>query len=261
MVKAGARRGRGGKKGGGAGRFLSGPGLVVLGLVLVLGIGYAVQTYLPSKETTAPVSAPVSAPKTEAPAANPPPAQQKPADSKPATPAAPPDSANAMAEARTHINRAGTAQQTMLLKIYYADGLKETDTLVPVEVQVPFSTSQIKLVADQVVNAPEDLKLYTSVPKGTKVQSVNFDAKTGVATVDLSAEAANVQGTAAATNMKASFVYSLTEVANVKAVQLWVNGRPAVLHGMEWAKPISRADIQAQSAFKIDQVVKYATKP
>jgi spore germination protein GerM len=61
--------------------------------------------------------------------------------------------------------------------------------------------------------------------------------------------------------MKASFVYSLTEVANVKAVQLWVNGRPAVLHGMEWAKPISRADIQAQSAFKIDQVVKYATKP
>jgi spore germination protein GerM len=145
----------------------------------------------------------------------------------------------------------------MLVTVYYADGLKNGDTFVPVQVRVPATVSTIKTAAEQVVQAPENLKLYSSVPVGTKVQSANFTAATGVATVDLSAEAANVQGTAAAQTMMASFVYTLTEVPNVKAVQLWINGHPAVLHGIEWSKPLSRQDLQAQYPHQVEPMVKF----
>jgi hypothetical protein len=244
--------------------------MVLLGLAIVLGVGYAVKTYKPAeKPATTPVTAPAPVPPgTSTGSTNTggttggttPPVTTPPAQPTPATPPAP---TNDLVTGRSRIDRSGGAAQTMLLKLYYQDGLKEADTLVPVEVQVPFSTSQVRLVAEQIVNAPENLKLFSSVPAGTQVKSVNFDRTTGVATVDLSPEAANVQGTAAAMNMKASFVYSLTELKDVKAVQLWINGRPAELHGMGWSQPVTRADMEALGGYGyvIAPVVSFTAKP
>lgn len=276
------------RKGGGSGLagLLKGPvGLVLLGVAIVLGVGYAAKWYQGDVLDLLPKSSDTAAEAHKVPAAQTPatdnggaaPAQggttppaagngggTAPASgtgqTAPATPAGQEADPNAAILAdRAHIDRSAGAKP-MLVTVYYADGLKNGDTLVPVQVQVPLTVSTVRTAAEQVVRAPENLKLYSNVPAGTKVQDVNFKPDTGVATVDLSGEAANVQGTAAAQSMMASFVYTLTELPNVKAVQLWVNGRPAVLHGIEWSKPLSRQDLQAQNPLRIDPVVKFVAR-
>ncbi|MFZ5827591.1 MAG: GerMN domain-containing protein [Bacillota bacterium] len=177
---------------------------------------------------------------------------------KPATPpnetSTPSDQATLAGRAK--INRSEGAAKSMLVTAYYADGLKNVMSLQPVEIKVARSVARIKATAEQVINAPQDLKLYSSVPAGTKVLGVNL--KNGVAIVDLSPEAAKVRGSAAVNNIMASFVYSLTAIPDVKSVQLWVNGRPALLDGFEWSKPLSRADLEGRNLFKVEPVIKYA---
>ena len=184
------------------------------------------------------------------------PAKTEPAKTEPAkTEPAPPQVD--ITAARTRIDRSGGAAQTVLATIYYADGLKNAESLQPVQIRLPLTTSRVRVTAEQVVNAPQDLKLYSGLPAGTQLLSVNLNTETGVATVDLSADAAKVQGTAAVSNIQASFVYSFTEISGVKAVQLWVLWRPAVLHGIEWSRPMSRADLEGRNLFKVEPVIKY----
>lgn len=162
-----------------------------------------------------------------------------------------------MLAARSKINRAGSAAKTMLVTAYYSDGLKEGLSLQPVEIKVEQTVGRLTITVDQLLNPPQDLKLYSNIPAGTKrLGGVNL--KDGVAYVDLSPEVTRVRGAAAVNNIMASFVYSLTAVPNVKAVQLWVNGRPAMLDGMEWSKPLSKAEMDARNLFKVEPVVKYA---
>lgn len=246
---SGNKKPRGGRSG--VMQSFAAPVLAVLVIVmLILGVGYwgkGGQGAQPaSKPATAPPSPPVKAP--PAPAAQ---APQKPEQQQKEDPN------QAVLEARRHIDRAGGAKETMLVTVYYADGLTNGLHLQPVEVRIPGTKAVVKAAADQVIEQPSDVKLFSSVPAGTKVRSVNFDAKTGVATVDLTAEAGNVQGSEAAQNMRASFVYTLTALKDVKAVQLWVNGRPAVLHGIVWDRPISKAQMDERSSYKIEPVVKF----
>lgn len=238
-------------------------GLVVLVILLVMGIGYwAVGGKLDKSITGGGAEQPKSAqPKAPAPTAG------SGSTAAPAqTPAAPaktepvPDPNQAIIEARRQIDRSGGKPDTMLVTLYYADGLKNAEVLQPVEVRVPQTVSVVKTIAEQLVAAPANLKLYSGVPAGTSVRGVNFDSKTGVATVDLSPEAAGVQGSAAAMNIQASFVYSLTAINSVKSVQLWVNGRPATLHGVEWNKPLTRAELEARNYFRTAPVIKFEPK-
>lgn len=236
-------------------RAITGPaGLIVLGVAVVLGVGYWAKNYRPQSEPPQQQSPAVSAPKTaaqnQAPAAAP--------ATQPAVQTPPPaaDPTKDLLDKRTHIDRSAGAAKTALVTIYYADGLQQADTLQPVEVRIEQTTALIKRTAELVVGAPEDLKLYSGVPAGTKVLSVDYNATTGVATVDLSAELAKAQAGDVA-KIKAAFVYSLAQISGVKAVQLWVNGHPAMLHEQEWSKPLTPADIDALKAFTVQPVLKY----
>jgi cytoskeletal protein RodZ len=265
VYRAGSRRRSSRSRGGssGLGRFLTGPvGLILLGVLVVFGLGYWVKNYGPeAKAETPPKPAEVTAPKAgntapTTPAPAPVVQNPAPAPSQQQSTPAPADPTKDIVAKRSQIDRSGGAAKTSLLTIYYADGLKATDTLQPVQVRVEQTPSQIRRVSELIVQAPEDLKLFSGVPAGTKVLSVNFNSNTGVATVDLSAELAKVQAGDVA-KIKAAFVYSLTQIQGVKSVQLWVNGRPAMLHEQEWSKPLSPADIDALKAFTLAPVVKF----
>jgi spore germination protein GerM len=236
-------------------------GLVLLGILVVFGVGYWVKNYYkPAEKAAEPVAAATSTPapkQNTAPAVQAPAPSTNPAPAKPAEQqAAPADPEKQARDGRSQIDRAAGAAQTMLLPVYYSDGLSAGDTLQPVEVRVPQSVSQVKAAVEQLLNAPEALKLYSGIPAGTKVLSVNYDSKTGVATVDLSTEARQVQAGDVA-RVRAEFVYTLTRVPGVKAVQLWVLGHPAMLHEWQWSKPLTEADVQG---FKVEPLIKFVPK-
>jgi spore germination protein GerM len=179
---------------------------------------------------------------------------------KPIPPSSTPvDPAAEVLSGRTHLDRSGGAVNTMPIVVYYTD-LAKKGTLQPVQVLVPHTAQKIQATVEQLLNTPQNLKLSNWLPPGTRVQSVNMDSKTGVATVDLSPEAQQVQTTDAANGIIGTFVYSLTELQGVKAVQVWVNGRPAVLHGQTWTKPLSRTDMQARNLFQVAPVIKFVAK-
>ncbi|HEY3364995.1 MAG TPA: GerMN domain-containing protein [Symbiobacteriaceae bacterium] len=257
------------KSSGGGLRAFAGPvGLVVLGIAVVFGMGY----WVSNRKTP---ETPAAAPKADGSSAQTPskpapsqPAPSQPAPSQPApsqpesqTPAPAVDANKAAILAkRAQIDRSGGAAKTMLVTVYYDDGLYNGDVLQPVEIKVPQDPALIKVTAQQVIQAPGDeLKLYSSFPKGTTVQSVAL--ANGVLRVDLSPEAATVQGSAAVNDIQATLVYSLTQIKGVNAVQLLVNGRPAMLHGMDLSKPITRADLEGRNLFKVQPVIRYAGKP
>jgi|GEM_PF-1754807 len=271
VIRAGERPGprasRRGKKGSG-GKFL-GPILIALLVVGVLvGVGY-LSRYFTGNDATKPDTkqgdGQVKAPATGSQQPTTPPAQtQPPVTQQPATPPAtqpPVDPNKAILDGRTRIDRSNGAAKTMKLTVYYADGLKNNMSLQPVEILVPQSTSQINDTVLQLINAPENLKLYSGIPAGTKVRSVNLNSQTGQATVDMSVELHNAQGSGTANNIISSFVYSLTEIPGVKSVQVWVLGRPAMIHGISWDKPYTRADLEGRNLFKVEPVVKYTAKP
>jgi len=184
----------------------------------------------------------------------------KPADSSAEKPADTSAVDPAIQAARAKIDRSGGAAETMMATLYFSDGLKNGMSLQPVEVKLERTVGRLRETVEQLLNPPQDLKLYNSVPAGTKIgkAAVNFDKATGVATVDLTAEAATIKGSAAVNEMLASFVYSLTEIPDVKSVQLWVEGKPAVLDGYEWSKPLSRSDLDSRTGFAVEPVIKYS---
>lgn len=143
----------------------------------------------------------------------------------------------------------------MKITVYYADGLKNGEALQPVEVLVPKSAAVAKTVAENVLNAPTDLKLFSNVPAGTKV--LGAEIKDGVLTLDLSAEATTITGSASVQTMQAALVYSLTAVSGVQKVMVKVGGKTALFDQMEWSQPVSKADMDARNWFTIAPVIKY----
>jgi len=240
-------------------KVIFGPvGIVVIVIALVMGVGYWGLADKLGNPVTKPADTKKAAEPTATPAKTPTPA---PATTPATTPAPAPtptqaDPNKAILDGRKHIDRAAGAKETMLLPIFYEDGLASAPTFQPVEVRVPATTGVIRATVEHLIVAPTNLKLYSDFPAGTKVLGVNL--KAGVATVDLSAEAATVQGSGAVQNMKVSLIYSLTAIKDVKSVQLWVNGKPAILHGTEWSKPYSRADVDAGGYYKVAPLVKFA---
>lgn len=248
---------------------------VFLGLAIVLGVGLWVmredaptsgdktaQTDPKKDDTgTAQPAAPQTGAKEGGTSTSPPAAAAPKTEPDPAPKPAPKTESTtsadkAILDGRSRIDRSGGAAKTMLVTAYYSDGLTNGMSLQPVEIKVPHSVGRIAVTVDQILNPPQELKLYSNIPEGTKVLGVNL--KNGVAYVDLSPEVTKVRGSSAVNNIMASFVYSLTAIPDVKAVQLWVNGHPATLDGIEWTKPLSRADMDARGLYKLEPVIKYA---
>jgi spore germination protein GerM len=223
--------------------------IVMVSLMLLMAFGYWGQ----GSQLAQP-------PAPESPSAEAPPASTPPDTTLP--PGVNPLSPNfSVADARRHIDRSAGTSETMLMTVYYADGLKNAESLQPVEMRLQKNPGTVRAAAEQVLYAPVDYKLYSSVPDGTKIRSVDFNQATGVATVEVSPELETVQGSAAAANIMASFVYTLTALPEVKAVQLMVGNRPALLHEIEWTKPITRAEMDAKAYFMVEPVIKFSPGP
>lgn len=235
-------------------RTIMAPVLVVAMIItIVLGLGYWGKA-----DPTATEKKPTATPKAETkqpPATSQPAPAQKPA---PTPPAAKQPDEKAILEGRRHIDRAGGVSETSLLTVYYADGLKSAPWLQPVEVRIPATRGVIRATAEQVLQQPNDLYLFSNAPAGTRVLSANFDSQLGVATVDLSSEVTGIQGTAAVENLRASMIWSLTNINGVRAVQLWVNGRPPTLAGILWDRPLSRDDLAQRGSYQVAQVIKFS---
>jgi spore germination protein GerM len=163
--------------------------------------------------------------------------------------------AQAIFAGRSRIDRSAGAKETLLITVYYADGLRSGTALQPVQVRIPLTLSRIRVTVEQLIAAPEALRLHSGFPANTRVKGVNLNS--GVAVVDLSAEAKAIQGSEAVRAAMASLVYSLTEIPNVSAVQLWVEGRSAVLHGVEWSEPLNRKAIDSRNPLEVQAVIKY----
>lgn len=153
-----------------------------------------------------------------------------------------------------HLDRAAGAPETMRQTIYWIDG-RTGDRLQPIEVRMPKSTGTARAAVEQLVNPPKELKLESGIPVGTKVNDVRLTGK--VLIVDLTAEVEGVQGSAGANSIMATLVYTLTELSGVESVRLTANGLPAVLHGVEWTEPITRAQLAQRNLFPIENVIRF----
>lgn len=287
MKRAPSRRRSSGSSGGGSGggglrAILASPITpVLIGLVVVLGVGaWVLKDKMPTApgdkteqkggqtgstqpnqptQPTQPEVKPSPQPEAPKPETPKPETETKP-EVKPETKPEVKPANPAVATDRSKIDRSGGAAKSMLLTLYYADGLKNATSLQPVEIKVELSAGRIRSTVEQILTPPQDLSLYSGIPAGTKIGKGGVNLKDGVAIVDLSPEVLSVRGSAAVTNITASLVYSLTAIPDVKAVQLWVNGQPAMLDGMEWSKPLSRADLDGRNWYKVEPVIKYSEK-
>ena len=180
-------------------------------------------------------------------------ATAEPADEPQPDPAQP---AYPLATSRSAIDRSGGAADTMRVTVYYVDFDANMEALQPVEIQVPFSITPIKVCVEQLLHPPEELGLFSEFPPGTA--ALGFNLEDGVAVVDLSAEVEGVRGETAVNAVVATLVYTLTEIPGVVAVQLRANGEPAVLDGFEWSAPLTRADVEAWQNFRVEPVIPYS---
>jgi hypothetical protein len=222
--------------------------LVLVALMSLGGLGYWAQSR--ASNPIPPVLTPDQGQPT-VPASTPPAPNQSPTPPPKAGPTTLPDGRPA---AWAHLDRAGGASETMLQTLYWVDG-RTGDRLQPVEVRLPKTTGRARAAVEQLLNAPANLNLYTGIPAGTKVVDVRLT--NGVATVELSKEIESLQGSANAESVMTTLVYSLTELAEVKSVQLNVNGKAALLHGIEWSQPLTRQELTARNLFPVESVIRF----
>lgn len=222
--------------------------LVLVALMSLGGLGYWAQSR--ASNPTPPALTPDQGQPT-VPATTPPATNGTPAVVPQSRPAALPDG---RPSAWAHLDRSSGATETMLQTLYWLDG-RTGDRLQPIEVRLAKTTGRARAAVEQLLNAPADLNLYTGVPAGTKVIDVRLT--NGVATVELSKEIESLQGSANAESVMTTLVYSLTELTEVKSVQLNVNGKPALLHGIEWSKPLTRQELTARNLFPVESVIRF----
>lgn len=229
--------------------------LVLVALMSLGGLGYWAQSRAANQtppltpdqgQGTAPAATPPTS-ITPAPAQN----QSQTQTPPKAQPTALPDG---RPSAWAHLDRSFGAAETMLQTLYWVDG-RTGDRLQPIEVRLPKTTGRARAAVEQLLKPPADLNLYTGIPTGTKL--VDLKVTNGTASVELSKEIETLQGSANAESVMATLVYSLTELPEVKQVQLNVDGHPAMLHGIEWSKPLTRQDLTARNLFPVESVIRF----
>lgn len=98
---------------------------------------------------------------------------------------------------------------------------------------------------DALLAGPMATGHYSQVPNGTALQSMNL--KGGTATVDLSSQVQNLEGSPAIPLFLAQVVDTLTQFPDVQRVVLEVNGKPVRTLGGEGVtvpEPLDRAAVQ-----------------
>ncbi len=155
--------------------------------------------------------------------------------------------------ARQRLDRS-EGREAMPVTVYFVDGYSGDTALQPVTLQVPHSQAVLRAAVNQLLQPPEYLKLSSGIPAGTRVYDVSLQG--GVATVNLSEQLYTRSGSTWANTVTYCLVYTLTEFDQVERVQLLVAGKPAVLEGREWSRPIGRADLKNRGDFTVLPVLR-----
>lgn len=157
---------------------------------------------------------------------------------------------------RARIDRTAGQNPHIDLVIYYADLWQEGRTLQPVEVRLPHSVSVARLAVEELLRGAPEVGLGSGFPPGTGVQGLTI--RDGVLTVDFTPAFAALEPRweAAAIN---SLLFTLTQFANIDAVQVWVDGHPAVLpSGTVWTAPRTRPAGDQVDGLSIQPLIPYA---
>ena len=139
--------------------------------------------------------------------------------------------------------------KTMSTVVYYQDNY---GYLVPVMCNVAQQDGVAKATLSLMVKSSENdmnaarLGLRTVLPEGTKI---DLDIANGLARIDLSREALNVEDAAAESNMVSAIVQTLTEFDTVQKVEILVGGQKLekLPHGTDISKPFERGDINLEA--------------
>ncbi len=168
----------------------------------------------------------------------------------PGAPAATPDpGAQMTASQATEAQPTAAAGKTMSTVVYYQDNY---GYLVPVMCNVAQQDGVAKATLNLMVKSSENdmnaarLGLRTVLPEGTRI---DLDISNGLARIDLSKEALNVEDAAAESNMISAIVQALTEFDTVKQVEILIGGQKLekLPHGTDISKPFARGDINLEA--------------
>ncbi|WP_018130997.1 GerMN domain-containing protein [Effusibacillus pohliae] len=141
-------------------------------------------------------------------------------------------------------NQAADKKETTSVNLYFAD---EKGFVVPLRVNIPKTqapaTEMISyLTEEKAKDLLKDTGLHAVIPPGTKM-SVNIKDNTAI--VDFSREVLNLKVPKAEQQLVDAVVWTLTELPNIKQVQIKVNGNvvPALpASGTPIGQPLSRAN-------------------
>lgn len=134
----------------------------------------------------------------------------------------------------------GSATGQANVTIYFTQGSRLVTETRTVPAGTPARGSLDALLA-----GPQAAGHYSQVPNGTRLQSMNL--KGGTATVDLSSQVQNLEGSPAIPLFLAQVVDTLTQFSDVQRVVLEVNGKTVRSlggEGMPVPEPMDRATVQ-----------------
>lgn len=132
--------------------------------------------------------------------------------------------------------------------LYYQN---ENGYLVPVKRKIPWEEGIAKAALKNIIDSPivrEDIGsvgLTPIIPSGTEVLGMSINEDTGICKVDFSKEIMNCPTKKDEENMIKGVIYTLTEFANIKEVQIMVDGKivSELKYGTNIQKPLARKDI------------------
>ena len=141
--------------------------------------------------------------------------------------------------------KAQSELKTVSVTVYFSDD--QALYLVPEIHQVPKTPSLAEAAIKELIKGPNERGHYPTLPSGTRL--LGIDISGGVATANFSSELQDNQlgGSASGNLAITSIVDTLTELKDVKKVQILVNGRSD--------QPIAELDI-SQPFARDDSVIK-----
>lgn len=139
--------------------------------------------------------------------------------------------------------------------LYYQN---ENGYLVPVKRKIPWEEGIAKAALKNIMDSPivrEDIGsigLNPIIPSGTEIIGMSINQDTGLCKVDFSNGIMNCQSKKDEENMIKGVVYTLTEFANIKEVQIMIDGKMVseLKYGTKINSPLARKDINVVENLK-----------
>jgi germination protein M len=154
------------------------------------------------------------------------------------------------AVAATSTPEASPTGETMTVSVYF---LRETRLGKAVgtahrEVEIPEGKTVAKSAITELLKGPTDkeaeIGLDTAIPDGTKLNSINLDSETKVATIDLSTKFGNGEPDTIQAEI-AQVVYTLTQFPTIEKVSFQIDGQDVDIIGdVDVSQPVDRTNFE-----------------